>query len=131
MSQENVKLVYRAYDALNQRDLDAVLALMDDDVEIVPRTAAIEGSLHGHEGVRRWWKNMLDVWPDLTVEVVEVGDFGDLTLATLHLRGRGAGSDLPSDATVWQVNRWREGKCVWLANFDRRSEALKAAGPSE
>jgi ketosteroid isomerase-like protein len=131
MSQENVKLVYRGYDSLNQRDPDAVLALMDDDVEIVPRTAAIEGSLHGHEGVRQWWKNMLDVWPDLTVEVVEVRDLGDLTLAAVHLRGHGAGSDLPSEATVWQVSRWREGKCVCLANFDTPGEALKAAGLSE
>ena len=74
---------------------------------------------------------MLDVWPDLTVEVVEVRDLGDLTLAAVHLRGHGAGSDLPSDATVWQVSRWREGKCVWLANFDTPGEALKAVGLSE
>ena len=33
MSQENVELTYQAYDAFNRRDLDAVLALMDADVE--------------------------------------------------------------------------------------------------
>jgi ketosteroid isomerase-like protein len=57
MSQENVELTYRTFDALNRRDLDAYLALTDEDVEFVPRTSAIEGEsvYRGHDGVRRWW----------------------------------------------------------------------------
>jgi hypothetical protein len=43
MSQDNVELALRAYDAFNRRDWDAFVALMDDDVEIVTRIAAIEG----------------------------------------------------------------------------------------
>jgi ketosteroid isomerase-like protein len=54
MSHENVELARRAYDALNRRDLDAFLALMDADVEAFPRVVAIEGGFHGHEGIRRW-----------------------------------------------------------------------------
>jgi hypothetical protein len=64
MSQENVELVYRVNDAFNRRDLDAFLALMDDDIEIASRIVAIEGGLRGHDGVRRWWQNWLDTWPD-------------------------------------------------------------------
>ena len=58
MTQENVELTRRAFDAFNRRDLDAFLALMDDDVEAVPRAGAIEGesSFRGHDGVRRWWE---------------------------------------------------------------------------
>jgi hypothetical protein len=59
MSQENVELALRAYDAFNRRDWDAFVALMDDDVEIVTRIAAIEGGRHGQDGMRRWWENML------------------------------------------------------------------------
>jgi hypothetical protein len=40
MSQENVELHYRVIDAVNRRDLDAVLALADDDVEGIPRAGA-------------------------------------------------------------------------------------------
>ena len=60
MSQEHVDLHYRANDAFNRRDLDALLALMDDDVEVVPRVGAMEGesSYRGHDGVRRWWSNV-------------------------------------------------------------------------
>ena len=35
MSQENMELAYRAFDALNRRELDAFLALMADDIEVV------------------------------------------------------------------------------------------------
>jgi ketosteroid isomerase-like protein len=65
MSQGNVELFGRSVDAFNRRDLDALLALMDDDVELVPRIGAMEGesSYRGHNGVRRWWDNVLDVFP--------------------------------------------------------------------
>ena len=87
MSQENVELAHRAAEAFNRRDLDAFLALMDDDVEIASRIVVIEGGLRGHDGVRRWWQNWLDTWPDYKVDVVEVRDAGDVTLAALRALG--------------------------------------------
>ena len=131
MSQENVELIYRGFDTFNRRDLDAHLALLDDDVEANPRAGAMEGSYHGHEGTRRWWKDLLDAFPDFIVEVVEVRDLGDVTVATLHSLGRGAGSDTPAEETVWHVARWRHGKVVWWRTFSTHDEALEAAGLSE
>ena len=43
MSQENVELSHRAYDAVNRRDLGALLRLMDADVKAVPILAEMEG----------------------------------------------------------------------------------------
>jgi ketosteroid isomerase-like protein len=132
MSQENVELVCRALDAFNRRDLDAFLALMDDDVVAVARAAAMEGGqYHGHDGIRRWWKDQLDVFPDFTVEVCEVRDLGDVTVAVLHNRAHGAGSDTPAQETIWSVARWRRGKAVWSRNFSTQAEAFEAAGLSE
>ena len=45
MSQENVELHYRSINTVNRRDLEVLLALMDKDVEAVPRIVAIEGGL--------------------------------------------------------------------------------------
>ena len=131
MSQENVELVHRGADAFNRRDLDAYLALIDDDVELVPRAASMEGSYHGHGGVRRFWENLLDAFPDFTVEVVEVRDLGDLTVAAVRGRGHGMSSDVAVDETVWHVARWRRGKVVWWCNRDTWAEALVAVGLSE
>jgi ketosteroid isomerase-like protein len=131
MSQENVELVYRAMDAFNRRDLDASLALMDDDVEVASRIVAIEGGLRGHDGFRHWWQNWLDTWPDYKVEVIEVRDGADVTLAAFRAVGHGAGSELPLQDTAWQVCRWRAGKCVAWRIFTNRAEAFGAAGLSE
>ena len=70
---------------------------MADDVEAIPRGARMEGSYHGHDGIRRLWENVFAVWPDFTGRAVEVRDLGDLTVAALRTRGHGAGSDIPLD----------------------------------
>jgi hypothetical protein len=54
MSEENVELAYRAVNAINRRDFGTLLALMDDDVEVISRIVAIESGLHGLDGIRRW-----------------------------------------------------------------------------
>ena len=133
MSQENVELFYRAMDAFNRRDLDALLALMDDDVELVPRQVALEGesSFRRHDGVRRWWNSLFDVFPDYSIEVVGVRDLGELTFATIRLRGHGAGSAAPTDQATWIMVRWRRRKCVWWRTSDVGAEVLEAVGLSE
>ena len=131
MSQENVELHQEVFDAVNRRDLDALLTLMDDNVESVSRIVAVEGGLHGHDGVRRWWQNVFEVIPDYNLEVLEVRDVGELTVAALRTSGHGAGSDIPVGENVWHTARWRSGRCVWWSTFYTRAEALEAVGLSE
>ena len=76
MSQENVELARRAYEAFNRRDLGSLLALMDVEADLIPQLAAMEGDFHGHDGIRRWWQNLLDAWPDYKAEVIEVREIG-------------------------------------------------------
>jgi len=131
MSQENVELTYRIMDAFH-RDLDAYVALMDDDVEASPRIVGGLGStVHGHDGIRRWWKDLFDFMPDLAIEILEVRDLGDVTLTHTRYRGHGAASDTPFDDRNWIALRWRNGRCVWWSSKATEVEALKAAGLSE
>jgi ketosteroid isomerase-like protein len=131
MSQENVELTHRAFDAFNRRDFDALLALMDDDVEVFSRLVALEGGYHGHDGVRRWCQHLLDAFPDWSPEPAEVRDLGDLTLGKVHYRGHGGESGAPVDQVIWQVARWRDRKIVRLSSHESEAEALKAAGLSD
>ena len=131
MSQENVELHIKALDAVNRRDLDALLALMDPDVEAVSALVAIEGGYHGHIGMQRWWENLLAAFPDFTIEVDEVRDFGDVTVASLRNRGHGADTDTPFEQPVWQANRWQHGTCIWWRTVRTEAEALEAVGLSE
>jgi ketosteroid isomerase-like protein len=131
MSQENVELTRRGFQAFNDRDLDTLLTLLDDDVEVVPVLAAMEGAYHGHDGLRRWWTGLLDGFPDIHIEVLEVRDLGAATVALVRVSGHGAESDTPFDAAVWQVNSWRHGKCTHWHAYNSESAALEAVRPSE
>ena len=131
MSQENVELHYRSIDAVNRRDLDAFLTLMDRDVEAVSRIVAVEGGLHGHDGIRQWWGSWLEAFPDYKLNVVGMRDLGDVTIATFSAVGHGAGSDLPFEDNAWLACRWQHGKCVWWQVFRAEAEALEAAGLRE
>ena len=131
MSQENVELAQQAFDAFNRRDMGAFLALMDADVEAVSRLVAMEGGYHGHDGIRHWWQNLLDAFPDYILETVEARELGNLTLATLRSRGHGADSDTPFVDTVWVVVHWRHKKAVRWRVCTSESEALEAVGLSE
>ena len=131
MSEENVEVTRQAYDALNRRDLDAFLATMDADVDAVSLLVAMEGDYHGHAGIRRWWESLLNAFPDFAIEVVDVRDLGDLVLSTLHARGHGSDTDTPFEMPLWQLVRFRRGKCVWWSSYGSESEALEAAGLRE
>jgi ketosteroid isomerase-like protein len=131
MTQENVEAARRAYEAFNGRDLDAFLALVDPEVDFTTRFVERGGSYHGHEGVRTWWEDLLRVFPDFTIEVVEIRDPGDLTINALRVRGRGMGSDTPFEERIWQVARWRDGKVVSWHSYGSEREAREAAGVLE
>jgi ketosteroid isomerase-like protein len=131
MSQENVQLTYQVYDVFNGRDSAAFVEMMDAGVEASPRLAAVEGGYHGHDGIRRWWKSLLDAIPDFTAEVIEVRELGDVTLTKLHTSGHGADSGSPLEETVWVAIEWRDKKVVWWGVLATEAEALEAVGLSE
>ena len=82
-------------------------------------------------GVRRWWAQLLDAFPDFHVEILEVRDLGEFMVLALRLRGRGAESDTPVDAAVWHVNQFRDGKVIRWRVYTSESEALETVGLRE
>ena len=131
MSQENVDLAYRLYEVVSQRDLEALLRLTDEAVQWLPVLASMEGGYHGHDGVRRWWEQISDTVPDFAVDVEEIRDLGDRTLASFRIHGHGSGSGAPMDQELVQVIAWRHGKAVRLESFRSKAEALEAVGLRE
>jgi ketosteroid isomerase-like protein len=130
MSQETVELLYRAYEAFNRRDLDALLALCAPEVEFISYLMQVEGGdpYRGHAGVRSWWERLLAVYPDFEEEIEQVRDLGDLTIARVRMHGRGAESDAPTDQKVWAVGEARQGKVIWWRFVSSEAGAVEAAG---
>jgi ketosteroid isomerase-like protein len=67
MSQKNVEIVRRIFEATVTRDAAAVLARNDPDVELdfarAPLTRLVGADVYrGHDGVRRWARDRYEVW---------------------------------------------------------------------
>ena len=133
MSQENRKLVHRVTEAFNGHDFDAVLSLLHPDIEYSSRIVEVEGGgpYRGHDGIRRWWRDLFAVFPDFHAEIEEIKDLGDLTLTRVRQHTGGMDKDSPADQTQWHLSEWCDGKVVRWQVFISEDEALKAAGLSE
>ena len=132
MSQENVEDAYReVVTAWNQGDLDGLVERTADDVVVHTALGGVEGEFRGHAGVRRWWEEFHDVFPDWRVEVLSLRALGSATLAQLRQTGHGGESAAPVDQTLWHVVHWRDGKASRISRHDTEAEALEAVGLSE
>jgi ketosteroid isomerase-like protein len=126
MSQENVDLLYRAFDAWTRHDLAQALAGSHPDVEITPVMGAASTTYRGHEGMRTWAHDLFSTFPDFSAEVLQARDLGDFVLGTVRIHGQGAGSDVSSEQTVWYATEWGGGKLLWYHAYESEDEALEA-----
>ena len=137
MSQENVEVVRSAHAAFSRGDLDGVLAECQADVSyraaITQEIEGHAGDFVGHEGIRRWWSDLHDLYDGLHTDVVEVRDLGERVVVVYVIQGRARGSGLVFEdgQTLAQVVTLRDGKITRHRSFHDRAEALEAAGLSE
>ena len=129
MSDENVELARRAFEAFAERDVDALVELMHDDVEFLPVTANLTtGGMpyRGHAGIASYLEDVGRVWKDLRVFPSEFRQQGDavVALGRIHARGGGMIIDRPT-GWVW---RMRDGKIVSGRVYASQDEALRDAG---
>jgi ketosteroid isomerase-like protein len=131
MPQEAVEQLYRrGTGALNRGDLEGFLATVHPEVEFTSLIAEAEGeTFRGHDGVRRWWHQVVSPLGGLNAEPEEVRDLGETALARVAATYRPRGVEVRQ--TIWNVVRYRDGKAIWWEFFRTEEEALEAAGLSE
>jgi uncharacterized protein len=138
MSEENVEIVRRAFDAVARRDTDTVLSLYDPNVEwdgSRHRWAEVmrgRSHFYGHEGLRRWSREYYEMWENLEDSIEELIDAGEhvVSIVTTRARGRASGVEVEwkHNAGVWTIREGRIARVVWLPT---RAEALDAVGLRE
>jgi SnoaL-like domain len=133
MSLENVELVYQATEAFNLGALSLFLSFCSPRVEFISRLVALEGDepRRGYDGVRSWWEALHEAYWDLTAEVDDVRDLGEVTVTRVRLRGWSRRSDAPMQQTQWHVTRWSRKNAIRWRVFLSEDEALEAAGFAE
>jgi ketosteroid isomerase-like protein len=132
VSEQNVEVHRRCVEALNRRDIEAVIACLDPSVEYYPLLSAIGVTVYrGHEGLRSWFDQLDDAWGELRVEPEAYFDLGEQTLVFYVLRGRGRHSGAEVALPGAQVCRWRNGLGVYARQYGHREDALSDLGVSE
>ncbi len=131
MSQENVEIVRKAFEAWNAGDMDAFREFYDPDIIVRPPEGWPEpGPFVGREAVMGQWEQLRETWD--ADEVEPIGDFidaADRVVVRQAWRGAGHGPSLNMEMTnVFMV---RNGRIVYQEFFWDHTEALEAAGLRE
>jgi ketosteroid isomerase-like protein len=139
MSQENVEVARRAFEAFNRTyadDTPDLYEFLDPEVELVPMSALLMHTRYrGHHGTRQWIEEMKRDWA--TFEVVperflDVGGDRVLAIGSWRAQGRRGGVALDFPQASWfNLTQWKEGRIVRMQTFTDRNEAFRAAGLSE
>jgi len=129
MSQQNVEVVKRAYEAWNRRDMAAVLGACGPDIEWWEREDVPDPTVHrGLNAVGARFAELDDMWTGLGLKPREFIDAGDFVVVPFRLTGRGRASGAAFEEDEAQVFRLRNGKIIELREYSEKAEALKAVG---
>jgi hypothetical protein len=132
MSQENVEIVERAVAAVNERDLDAYLACVTEDIEISTPIADFGGVYEGPDGIRRFFADLADTSPDFRISIVRLEPIGaKRVLAYTSVTARGRSSDIDIGMAGANIYDFANGRIKRVRIFLDRDQALEAAGLSE
>jgi ketosteroid isomerase-like protein len=132
MSEEDIVLVRRAYEAFERLDLDVIAALISDDFELDISAHPIPDFPNvgtGKEHLFRFFATYLAGFSNYKVAVVELVDNGEQVAALLHDTASLGDAVVERDfAHTWT---FRSGKAVRLQAFTTHAAALEAAGLPE
>jgi ketosteroid isomerase-like protein len=135
MSQENVEAFNRAVDAINRRDVEALLEELDPDVEwysaILMGMGGNETVYRRHEGIRDFVRDLYETFSEFPAEYSEIRDLGDRLVAIGRIRARGTASGAEIESPIGSVVEFKSGKGRRIRTFFDHQEALEAAGLSE
>jgi ketosteroid isomerase-like protein len=122
------RLVRRAVEAFMARDLDGILAVAAPEIELRSLLTEAERPLyHGHEGVREWFDNVFDTFPNWRPQprAASYDEHGAVVVA-LDVTATGAVSGAPVDAIYWLGARVQAEKIIFFGFFRTETDAMDA-----
>jgi ketosteroid isomerase-like protein len=130
MSEENVEIVRRSFDAMGRGDLERLLELYHPEIEFMPLTGTrVESDgYRGHQGVRDYFAEAAEVWDEVRPVAGEITTVGDEVVVFGRCAVRGKASEIETDAPTAWVITVRNGKVTRHRVFRTNDEALEAVG---
>jgi uncharacterized protein len=132
MSQENVEVLRRGYEAWNRGDRDAAFEFLEPEFELqLPEGGMNVGSFQGREDVIKLLEEYLEVFDFFHMEPEEFFEADNRIIVFVHTPARGKGSGVEVEFRPAHVWTMRGGKAARLEIFPERTRALEAVGLAE
>jgi ketosteroid isomerase-like protein len=133
MSQDDVEIVQRIFDAFNSEDIDLILSFTHPDFEVeVPADFSAEPDTYrGHDGMRRYWESFQDAMEEIRFQPERLWDAGQAVVVVMHVTAKGRQTAIPVEQRL--VGLWTicDRKAMRVRVYGSQSEALRAVGLTE
>jgi len=113
-------------ESFNSRDVDAMLARLDPEVEWWPLRSETEGAFYGHDGIRAWIAETSELFEHSCAHIERARWEGDAIVAEGRASLRGKQSGAPIELPVTWLFRLRDDKVIWGRAFSDPAAALAA-----
>ena len=113
MTQENVEASRRMWDRFLAGDVQGALAFLDADIEVHDLPQVPDARVHvGHAGWLAQIERFNEAFTNLTYELLESIDCGQVVVSVVRASGTATSSGIPVDGGYYQVETWRtDGSC--------------------
>jgi ketosteroid isomerase-like protein len=120
-------VIKAVYEAFTERDVEGVIAHLDDDVEFSAVTGDHAGRTEpyrGHDGIREYFRDVAEVWDELRIVPDEYRRDGDKILVTGRVTARSP-ARIVAGSTGW-IWRLRDGVVVYARVYASAADAMAA-----
>jgi ketosteroid isomerase-like protein len=133
MSEENLELVRRGYEAFAQGSIEEALAMFHPDIQVEDHERSLETptSYHGREGFLALFATVNEGFSDVQYTPKELTSVRDRVLVDVRRTGRGTASGAQVDERQFHLWDLAAGRAVRFRVYLDRDEALEAAGLRE
>lgn len=122
MTETNVELARRGYEAARRGDLDAVHEFLDPEVKWHAGDPSAQGTCQNREQALEFMRRARD--RGLIGELVDVVDAGDQVVVIMRPSPAG---DEPAALTA-NLTKFRDGRAIEMVHYPTPEHALAAAG---
>ena len=126
--QEDVERLRDAYEAFNERGVEAILERLAPGFQVKDRESSPDRgeTRFGREGIKQLFDSYMEAFDALRLEPEEFIDAGDHVIVSLHQRIRGKGSGAEVTGHIAHVWTMIDGQVLRLRIFGDKDKALDA-----
>jgi ketosteroid isomerase-like protein len=132
MSEENVEIV-KEFTRRFSAGEDVTEIYFDPEIVWDASASGLPSAdvYHGHEGVRRFFREWLAAWADYAIEIRECIDADSAVVLVFKQAGTGKTSGVRTERDFFGIYELEASKVVRFRLFASREQAIEAAGLSE